>query len=281
MNSIKIKVPAKLNLTLDIVGKEKEYHDLRSLVTSINIYDVIKIEKRKDNLVKLNVTGFDCECSEKDNNAYKTAKLFVDTYKTPGVNIYLRKNIPLASGLGGSSSDIAGVLLGMKKLFNINEDMASLASKLGSDSVYLLNKGYAVISDRGDKITPVKSDVKLYALVIWDDLKISAKEGYAGYDAEKKKYDSVTFEAVACLTNLNTKFFRLLKNDLQPYAESVLPSLIKKQKALVKAGAECALLTGSGSAVYGLFLTRAMRNYAYRKLKDKYGKYLIKCNTIR
>ncbi|MBQ0098934.1 MAG: 4-(cytidine 5'-diphospho)-2-C-methyl-D-erythritol kinase, partial [Firmicutes bacterium] len=251
MNSTTVKVPAKLNLTLDIVGKDKEYHNLQSLVTTINVYDVIKIEKRQDNQVNLNTSGIDCECSEKDNNAYKSAKLFVDTYKTCGVDIFLKKGIPLASGLGGSSADIAGVLKGMKKLFNINEDMSPLASKLGSDSAFMLNKGYAVMSGKGDKITPVKSDVKLYAIVIWDDVTISAKEGYAGYDSLKKKYESVTFKAVSCLTNLKTNFFAILKNDLQPYAESVMPSLVRKQKDLIKAGAECALMTGSGSAVYG------------------------------
>ncbi len=281
MKKTTVKVPAKINLTLDILSREKEYHNIRSLVSTVNVFDTITIQKREDNKVVLNESGFDCGCDYKDNNAYKTAKLFVDTYKTCGVTVSLKKGIPIAGGLGGSSADIAGVLLAMKRLFNINDDMTLLASKLGSDSAYMLNKGYAVISGKGDIIAKVKSDAKLYVVIIWDDVKISAKEGYSGYDGLRKKYQSITYEAVGYLTNLNTKFFGILKNDLQPYAESVMPVLIKKQKDLVNAGAECALMTGSGSAVYGLFQTRSARNKAYKILKIKYEKYLIKCNTIR
>lgn len=281
MKTVRIKIPAKLNLTLDVLGKDKEYHNIMSLVTSVNVYDYIKITKRKDSQVILKTNGLDCGCEEKNNNAYKACKLFVDRFKTEGVNIYLKKKIPIASGMGGSSADVAGVLKGMKKLFKEKRDVLPLANEIGSDSGYMLNGGYAVISGRGNEIIPVKTKAVIPALIILDDVKISAKEGYAGYDSMNKKYPRVTLDAVSYLINLKEEFFTILKNDLQPYAETVLPAITKKIKALKKCGAKSALMTGSGTAVYGLFENSKERNKAYLKLLPKYKGRLIKCHTIK
>ena len=88
---IKIKVPAKINLTLDVVGKKTSFHEIKSLVASINLYDVITLEKRSDNIITLTVIG-DCGCKTEDNTAYKAAKLFQHTFGESGVDITIEKN---------------------------------------------------------------------------------------------------------------------------------------------------------------------------------------------
>ena len=137
MRKVKVKIPAKINITLDVLDKTPDgFHDLKSLVASINIYDKITLKKRKDVFISLkekgNVTGL-----QEENNAYKTAKKFMAKYDTPGVNIVIDKKIPIANGLGGSSADIAGVLIAMKKLYKVDCDLSELASELGSDVCYM------------------------------------------------------------------------------------------------------------------------------------------------
>lgn len=280
MKSTKVKIPAKINLSLDILGKEDGYHNIRSLVASVNIYDTVVLKKRKDNRITLALKGLNCNCREEDNNAFKSAKLFSDRFNTCGVDIKIKKRIPLASGLGGSSADIAGVLIGMKNLFDKKSDILSLANEMGSDSGYMINGGYSVIYERGNKIIPVKSKIKIPAIIITDEKTISSKEGYAGFDKEKKHYEDVTINAVSELINNNDKFFKLLKNDLQPYAEKVIPSITEKIDLLKNNGAETALMTGSGSGVFGLFLSKKARNVAYKMLKEKYGDRIYKVHTF-
>lgn len=280
MHKTKVKIPAKINLTLDILSKEQEYHKIKSLVSSVNIYDKIYIKKRKDSNITLIFKGIDPKCEITKNNAYKAAKLFMDKFSVGGVDIIVKKNIPLASGLGGSSADIAGVLLAMKKLFKVKQSIFELANELGSDSGYMTIGSYAVISNRGEEVVPISTKIKIPAIIITDENTISALEGYNGYDEMGVNQTETTLQAVSELKNLKKDFFNLLKNDLQPYALSVIPSLKEKLQNLNNSGAIASLMTGSGSAVYGLFVNKKARNKAYRTLKEKYSTNIIKCKTM-
>ena len=160
MKKITIKAKAKINLTLDVVGLNSGYHDINTLVTTIDLYDRIILKKRKDSAISLNCTGVKMDCAITDNNAYKTAKAFADKFSTGGVDITVQKNIPLGAGLGGSSADIAGVLNGLKALYGVNESVLDIANALGSDSGYMLSGGYAVLSGRGDKIKSKKNKTR-------------------------------------------------------------------------------------------------------------------------
>ncbi|MBR2384270.1 MAG: 4-(cytidine 5'-diphospho)-2-C-methyl-D-erythritol kinase, partial [Clostridia bacterium] len=184
-----IKVPAKINLTLDVLGKDEKFHFLKSLVSSINVYDIISLEKREDDHITLSVIG-DCGCKIEDNTAYKAAKLFKEKFSVGGVDITINKNIPLGAGLGGSSADIAGVLNGMKLLFRKRGDLLPLANELGSDSGFMLGGGIAVIQGRGDIICRQKLKLSANILLVTEESSISAKESYNAYDKIGKTYDS-------------------------------------------------------------------------------------------
>lgn len=281
MKKIKLKIPAKINLTLDVLGVKDGYHTIQSLVTSVSVYDTVTLVKRKDKRITLKEIGLKSGCSVVDNNAFKSAKAFKDAYSTLGVDIILEKTIPVGGGMGGSSADIALVLKGMRDLFGIDADIKTIADGLGSDSGYMIDGGWAVISDRGNVVNPVKIDSKLYLLLITEQTPISARECYRRFDKAGIYSPECTYGAVNALKSGDVdKFFSVIKNDLFAPAKEIVPKVSENLSALMLAGAPKALMTGSGSVVYGIFKTAKDRNKAYKKLLPLYGDKLIKAQTL-
>lgn len=281
MKKVTVKIPAKINLTLDITGAQNGYHELNSLVGSIDIYDTITVSARTDGKINLVMKGLPVDCPMIENNAYKAAKLFIDTFETFGVDITVVKNIPIAGGLGGSSADIAGVLNALNILYGINGDMAPLASDLGSDSTYMLNGGFAVLQGRGDQVNHIGADKKLYVLLITENAVISARNCYKKFDQINKIFKSCTADATTALYQGDIdNLFPLLKNDLTESAIDFAPNIQYNLFNLKKAGAKTALLAGSGPTCYGLFKEKKERDLAFKKLKGLYGKNVIKAQTV-
>ena len=277
---VKHKIPAKINLTLDVKKTDGEYHEIRSLVCSVDIYDTIILKKRKDELVTLKEKGIKSGSEVCDNNAVKSAIKYMQTQDTCGVDIILKKKIPVGAGLGGSSADASGTLVLMEKLYKKNADVISLANTLGSDTGYMVNGGLKVISGRGDIIDDVDAKFSAYLLFITDDQAVSTKKCYQLFDKEIEKA-GCTDKAIEFLKNNDMDGFVLnIKNDLYAPALNLLPILKEKIIDLKKAGAKTAIMTGSGSAVYGIFFNEKQRDFAYRILIKKYGKNLIKAKTL-
>lgn len=288
----KVKIPAKINLTLDIVGAENGFHKLKSLVTSANIFDVVTLLKRKDDKISVKFTGLSAGVPEEASHAKKAALAFTGSFSVRGADITIKRNIPAGGGLGGSSADVAGVLLGMKKLYlreiiartglterEIDGKIEKIANSLGSDTAYMLRGGYAVLSGRGEIIDRCLAELKLYFLIIAGTDGVSSAAAYKKYDEIGKKYPPHTTEAARAYFAGETKeLAELLKNDLYPAASEILPEIGKTLGKLEKFGA--ASMTGSGSAVFGLYENKKERDFAYKILKREYGKRLIKAETI-
>lgn len=281
MKKVKIKQSAKINLTLDVVGVEGKFHEIRSLVSTIDVYDTIVIKKRKDKKVTLKVKGLDVMCDTPDNNAYKTAKAFMDKFNTKGVNITLIKKILVGAGMGGSSADIAGVLKGMKKLFKITDSLIPIAEELGSDTAYMINGGFAVISGRGEKISKKHVEKPLSLIVVSGQNPISARASYKQFDKLEKEFKPCTDKAYKHLKSGEfDKFCTVAKNDLYQASKLLDDQITANKIVLEKAGAPLAVMTGSGSAVIGVFKDKKPRNRVYRKLKGIYKNQIIKAKTI-
>ena len=123
MNTVKIKAYAKINLTLEIEGMENGYHLLDSLVASVDIFDLLVLKKRKGRLSAVTMHGMGSESIPPErNNALKAAEEFSAEFGTDGADITVFKNIPIGTGLGGSSADISGVLKGMARLYGIEDE---------------------------------------------------------------------------------------------------------------------------------------------------------------
>ena len=280
MKKIVIYAPAKVNFTLDILGTEGNYHKIKTLVSTIDLFDKITIKKRKDSRINLVMKGFAVDCEITENNAYKAAKAFVDKYKTLGVDIVVDKKIPVGAGLGGSSVDIAGVLNGMKKLFETDE-VLSIANSLGSDSGYLLDGGFAVLTGRGEKVEKKDIKEKLHLLIITEEKKITSKESYNLFDKQAKAYRPCTASAEKALVEKDFyRFCLILKNDLTSASVSKIEEIKANLIALKKAGAAAQIMTGSGTAVFGVFASKNQRQKAYKALYPLYKDKLIKAQTI-
>ena len=283
MKKVKVKIPAKININLDVVPQENGFHPIKSLVASVNVYDYITLTKREDNLITLNTVGLSLDCPTEENNAYKTANAFINEFALSGVDIIIEKNIPVSGGMGGSSADIAGVLKGLKKLFGVNCNLNDFANKFGSDAGYMINGGYALISGRGEKIEPLKLKQKFHLLLIAEPKelakKVCAKECYKEFDNQGNVYAPTTDIAKKLLLSKDAEnLFKVIKNDLYPSAKMLLPQIENNLLSLAEFGP--AVMTGSGSTVVGYYKTKKDRDKVYKKLYSSYGEKLIKAKII-
>ena len=267
MKKTKVKIPAKINLTLDVLGSNNGFHNLKSLVASINLYDAITLSKNKTGNISLKEKGIRAGCNVQDNNAYKTAKLVLDTYKDFGVDITINKSIPVGAGLGGSSADIAGVLVGLDMFFGGTLDLFNIAKTLGSDVNYMMSGGYAVLRGKGDDVEYLGIDKKLYLIILTAKNPITAKDCFKKFDEKGTKNPPVTDKAVELLLKEDESFIELLKNDLFDSAIELLPE-IKENYELLKSYGN-AVMTGSGNAVLGIYLSKKERDNVYKALKKK------------
>ena len=279
MKSLKIKAPAKVNFTLDVTQGENGYHDINSLVNTISLFDVIKVKKRKDDKITLKCKGVNPECELQNNNAYKTAKEFINEFNVGGVDITLKKSIPVGGGLGGSSADVAGVLGALKGLYAIDKDLSYIANKLGSDTAYMMQGGWAVIQGRGEIVTPVNAKKKFYLVALTCDSGVSAGMFYKKFDQLGLTTEPSTAIAVDSLIKGDlASFYSSLKNDLYIPAKSFTSEIENNLEFLQNFAP--AIMTGSGSVTVALFTDEKLRNKAYKKLRKIYGKKVLKANTL-
>ncbi len=281
MKKVKIDVPAKINLTLDVLGLKDGYHELNSLVCTVNLCDTISLSERDDGRITLVVKGYSVGVKKSENNAYIAAKAFMKTFKTHGVNIELTKRIPIGGGMGGSSADVVGVLLGMKKLYGLDVDLYPLASSLGSDTAYMLTGGFAKMSGRGEKVEPKKVKTPLYFNALKSDESISARKCYSIFDRLGKTFIPCTDKAINSLENGDFKGFCVIaKNDLYEATKEAVSGVIESKKALEDVGAPLSIMTGSGTVVYAVYDDKKARDAHYRKLVKEHKDRLIKFDAI-
>lgn len=277
---MKVKIFAKINLTLDVVGVKDGYHLINSFMSPINLFDVVKVKKRKDYAVTVKEVGILSGAKEEDNNAYKTAKAFMEEFNVKGVDIVIDKGIFVGGGLGGSSADIAGVLIAMKKLYGIKESILPLANRLGCDVAFMLQGRQAVVSGRGERLTTIGKKAKLKGVLIYSGESLSAKEAYSSFDERKEKFAFATEKVIDKIEKGDKSFVYDLSNHLEKSVTTLLPVVKENIEELKITGACNALMTGSGSAVYGIFNNRKELIKAYEKLKKKHGQNVKIIKTL-
>ncbi|MDE7440527.1 MAG: 4-(cytidine 5'-diphospho)-2-C-methyl-D-erythritol kinase [Clostridia bacterium] len=256
MESVRIKAYAKINLTLYITGTAGGYHNLDSIVSSVNLFDEITLKKRKDKRVFVTMCGMGSEAILEDsNNAVKAAKLFIEKFSTDGVDITVNKNIPMGAGLGGSSADAAGVLNGLAKLYGIKdkESLKLIADKTGSDTRYMLSGGYARLFGRGDTVKDIDGKLKLNILLLVPDENVSTAQCYSEFDKCGVTGGSSDFAERAIINADIRGLADGLSNALMPAAVSLSGEIEKCVNALNEFSPLAVNMTGSGSGVYALF----------------------------
>ncbi len=281
MNTVKINAYAKVNLTLEITGVENGFHMLDSVVASVKLYDTLVLRKRKDSLSSVTMKGMGSESIPPEKNtALKAAELFSETFHTGGAEITVYKQIPMGAGLGGSSADVSGVLNGMAKLYGVTdrEKLKELADRLGSDTGYMLNGGFARMQGRGEKVTPLCIDAKLYLLLICPNSEVSSGGCYRKYDELPQTLqwkESATAGCIAALEQNNVnEVGRYLTNDLYVPALHLNPDVETAYHEAQSFSPLGAVMTGSGSCVLALFETKELCEWAQSRYKGKFRTYV-------
>ena len=280
MNTVKVKSYAKVNLTLDVVGTAGGYHLIDSLVASINLYDLVCVKKRKDNLISVSMHGMDSEgIPPEQNNAFRAGETFVRRFSTKGADITVYKNIPIGAGLGGSSADAAGVLSGLARLYGADDERAlcEIADSLGSDTRCMLNGGYCRMQGRGEKLTPLPEPERpLNLFLICPRTPGSAGACYKAFDEGEKIAPSTENCLGAFLKGDAEGLGRGLSNALYPAAARLnedVETALEEARSFSPLGA---CMTGSGSGVFALFETAELCDWARSRYRGKFRTYTVK-----
>ena len=263
--TIRIKTPAKINLSLEIVDKlPNGFHSLSSVMQTISLYDYLtfKITNIKgDNKIVLSGNSNKIPYDEK-NIVYKVLKSYLERAKITNtlIEVYIEKNIPTEAGLAGGSTNAAGALKAINQLFCnklSNEDIHQIASSAGSDLNFCLEGGACLLSSRGE-IIEEKLPFQNYNIVIVKPKNISVstplcyKEFSKNFFEKKESYYS---KEICNLYKNNfsvEKLSKFLYNDLEKPAFQMHPELKKIKEELIKYGCVNALMSGSGSSIFGL-----------------------------
>ncbi|MEG1609498.1 MAG: hypothetical protein RR348_06480, partial [Clostridia bacterium] len=205
MENIKIKVFAKVNLGLDIVGiYDDGYHNLNMLMASVDIFDIVEAHKSDESVVFM-----DGVCAEKTNTASKALRLLEENFGIK-MSVDISKGIPMNAGLGGSSADASAVFWCASQLFGVAlKDFENLALMVGCDTPYMLYGGAAVVKGRGEIVEPCDNIGKMHLLVAQKKYGVSTAEVYKNYDKNPVRGASID----ALINDIGgNKFFNVLQN---------------------------------------------------------------------
>lgn len=256
---VRIKAPAKVNVRLEITGKRPDgYHDIFSIMVPVELFDNLEIRRSDTGQIRLSTKGFDVP-DDPENLVYKATKSFYEKTRieNKGIDIELEKNIPVAAGLGGGSSDAASILMALNELheYPLNEpDLHDLAVKLGADVPFFLNAVPSIATGIGEKLEIIPNWPELWYLIVTPDIEISTAWVYRNYKMEltSNEYDYIR----KILKNDEIIISKILKNDLEKVTSTSFPVINALKRKIMDAGAEGAMMSGSGPSVFGIFLSR-------------------------
>ena len=281
MKTVRQKGFAKINLYLDVTGVNGGFHMLDSVVTTVSLYDEVILTSRKDDKIVLKTQGSLFSVTESfDNNVYKAAEAFVRKFGTCGADITLHKFVPVSSGMGGSSADIAATLIGMKRLYNLeNADLKELADALGSDSGYLLTGGYARLTGRGEIIEKLDVDKKLYFVVACAKGGVNTGLCFKKFDELPEPEGMPTADEFVEKLKAGTLEQKDFYNALYLPAAEINPKVKEIYEAMKDLSPVGCAMTGSGSGVFGIYDSIELCEWAAAKLK-KVTKDVFVCESI-
>ena len=260
MDSYLIKAYAKINLGLDVVRRlENGYHEVRMIMQTVGIHDELMLKRTEKGITVTTDSG---ELPTDENNLiYKAAKLMLETYHiTSGLHIHLKKNIPVAAGMGGGSTDAAATFKGINRLFDLDctlEELMKLGVQIGADVPYCVMGGTALAEGIGEKLTSLNPAPDCYLLVAKPDIQVSTKYVYEHLDAEGiKKHPDIDGMAAAIRAGSLDGVTARLGNVLETVTIPDHPEIGAIKRIMLEHGAEGALMSGSGPTVFGIFKDR-------------------------
>lgn len=278
---MKIRAPAKINLRLRIVGKRSDgYHILDSVMLPVSLYDELEIERFKaagaKNAPKDRLTVV-CDHplvpSGKKNLAYQAAALILkEAGLNEAVSIRIHKRIPVGAGLGGGSTDAAATLLGLNRLFKLGytpRHLEKLSAALGADVPFFIKGVPARARGIGERLTLLRNVPRFWVVILYPEFPVSSDWAYRNWR------DKLTKPIVNTSINLPLRNPEILKrflvNDLEAVTIGRYPRIGLLKEQLIENAAVGALMSGSGSSVFGIFNSRRNAEQAFRRLRKEEG----------
>lgn len=269
---MRLRAMAKINLGLDVIRKREDgYHEVRMIMQTIRMYDVLDIRKKQTPGISLS-TNLPYVPSDERNLVYKAAKLLMDEFDVKeGLSMRLSKSIPVAAGMAGGSSDAAAAFVGVNRLFRLGlsqEELMERAVRIGADVPYCIMRGTALAEGIGEKLTPLSAMPEGYVLIGKPGINVSTKTAY----------ENLKLDAIERRPDIDGMIRDIQNKDLYSMTEKMVnvfePGLMEKYPVIreirdfmEERGALKAMMSGSGPTVFGIFDSKEKMNAAAAALR--------------
>lgn len=266
------KAPAKINLTLDVLGKRDDgYHEVEMIMTMVDLSDRLELEElSRDTIIISSPVGY-IPLDEK-NLAFQAAKLIKERYKVKqGVYIHIDKKIPVSAGLGGGSSDAAATLRGLNRLWKLHideEELQAMAVELGSDVPFCVTGGTALAKGRGEQLEKIPSPPACWAILARPQVSVSTAEIYRQFDATKTDRERKSQLVKQAIERQHyEEMCAHMNNMLEEVTLRLYPEVARIKDCMQRLGADGVQMTGSGPTVFGLVKKESKINKIYNGLR--------------
>ena len=274
MDRVEYKARAKVNLGLDVCGRMPNgYHEVKMIMQSINLYDELEFVKRKDPDIILAVDSKDPLGDIGNNLIFRAAKMMREYFSIKeGVEIHLKKNIPVAAGMAGGSTDAAVTMLAMNELYDLGQtkqQLMDLVIKLGADIPFCIMGGTALAEGIGEKLTPLAAPPKATVLVAKPPIMVATKDVYQSLKLDElSKHPDID----GMIDALNEGSLRgitdRMENVLETVTEKQFPVITQIKDFMKEHGAMNALMSGSGPTVFGIYEEEKAAQKAAEALRE-------------
>lgn len=281
LKELKIRGRAKINLSLDVLRKREDgYHEVKMIMQQVDLYDEITLREIEEG-IKL-----ECNCEfipvDEGNIAYRAAKLIKEKYHIQqGIYIHIDKNIPVAAGLAGGSTNAAAVLLGLNNLWDLGADkeaLMELGMKLGADVPFCILGGAALAEGIGEKLTPIQGLENTWVVLCKPNIGVSTADVYKNLDVNKiqQRPDTERILDALCRKDIQVVAGNL-KNVLEQVTEQMHPIVRDIKRRMLEYNALGSIMSGSGPTVFGLYKDYNKAKSAYDNLNKVYKQtYVVK-----
>ena len=248
---------AKINIGLYVIAKREDgYHDIETIFYPSDLTDILEIKPAKEEgkgKCTIKTSGLRVDCPQEKNLIYKAYMMLSEDYGLPAVNVHLHKIIPFQAGLGGGSSDAAFMLKGLNSMFSLGMDNPTLekyAARLGCDCPFFIENKSAFATGRGDILTPIDLDLESGYTIkcIKPECSVSTKEAFAGIHTGNAPFDLRTLGSLPI-----EQWKEKVTNDFEEKILEHHPEIARLKERMYREGAVYASMSGSGSAVFGIF----------------------------
>ncbi|EOV9528947.1 MULTISPECIES: 4-(cytidine 5'-diphospho)-2-C-methyl-D-erythritol kinase [Bacillus cereus group] len=266
-----VKAPAKINLSLDVLGKRQDgYHEVKMIMTTIDLADRLELTELTEDRIEI-VSHNRYVPDDQRNLAYQAAKLLKEKYQVKqGVSIAIEKTIPVAAGLAGGSSDAAATLRGLNKLWNLGltmDELAELGAEIGSDVSFCVYGGTAIATGRGEKIEHIKTPPSCWVILAKPHIGVSTADVYGNLKLNRVTHPDVDQMAEAINRGDYQGICNAVGNVLEDVTFAMHPEVARIKTRMKRFGADAVLMSGSGPTVFGLVHHDSRMHRIYNGLK--------------